>query len=433
MVKETHFQLLCPVCRQEVDYCTSPPNVTVRHLIEALKKINEEQNGTESCPHHHNPLSLYCEQDQEIICGLCGTIGDHRQHQITPLSSVYSRMKEEMSALITEVQRERKNLEEHICKLVNNKTRITNESDVFQRLIHKEFRELHRYIAEEESHFLELVATKVADIFISLEAQLQNKNEILNTVQKRERDLENLGNENHLQFIRVRTLFAPSSQIPLPGCADASYSAVSFQPGFRQDDIKHTVWKRLQRHILPAPEILKLDPVTAHPLLELSKGDTIVQCRSLASRRGSSPECFDYSSCVLATRGFSTGKHYWEVIVGTKTKWRIGVVKGTISRKGKMIRTPEAGAWLIGLKEGRIYEAFTTPSVCLPIISRPHKIGIFLDYEKGELTFYNADCPDELISLYTFQTEFQGKLYPVLDVCWQERGSQPQPLILPQA
>ena len=44
----------------------------------------------------------------------------------------------------------------------------------------------------------------------------------------------------------------------------------------------------------PAPESLKLDPATAHPLLELSKGNTVVQCGLLAQRRASQPERFDY-------------------------------------------------------------------------------------------------------------------------------------------
>ncbi|KAG9485795.1 hypothetical protein GDO78_008728 [Eleutherodactylus coqui] len=430
LMKDPHILLLCPVCRQEVDYSSSPPNVTLKRLIETLQILSEDQAATETCPIHNNPLCLYCEQDQEVICGLCGTIGGHRQHPITPLASVYSRMKEEVSALMTDLQKERKGLEEQISKLTNNKTRILNESDVFQSLICKEFRELQQYIAEEESHFLKLVSTKATELFKSVEIQLQQKNEILSIVQDKERKLENLGNENHLHFVQVRHFFLSA---PLPRCADTSYSSVSFKPGFRQDDIKLTVWKRLHRRILPSPEVLKLDPLTAHPLLQLSRGDTMVQCKSPGGRRGSTPEGFENSSCVLATRGFSTGKHYWEVIVGTKPKWRIGVVKGTVSRKGKMIRSPEAGAWLIGLKEGRYYEAFTSPNVSLPIQIRPQRIGIFLNYEKGELTFYNAESPDELIPLYTFQAEFQGKLYPVLDVCWQERGTNPQPLILPTA
>ncbi|XP_071994178.1 E3 ubiquitin-protein ligase TRIM50 [Engystomops pustulosus] len=430
LMKESHINLLCPVCRQEVDYSSSPPNVTLKRLIETLKILSDEQAATEICPNHNNPLCLYCEQDQEVICGLCGTIGDHRQHPIKPLSSVYSRMKEEVSALMTELQKERKGLEEQISKLTNNKIRILNESDVFQRLICKEFRELQRYIAEEEAHFLKLVSTKATELISSIEIQLQQRNEILSIVQDKERQLENLGNENHLHFIQNYATVTSGCQPPSPRCADASYSPVSFKPGIRQDDIKLTVWKRLHRRVLPPPEILKLDPLTAHPLLQLSRGDTVVQCKSPAGRRGSNPEGFENSSCVLATRGFSTGKHYWEVIVGTKQKWRIGVVKGTISRKGKMIRAPEAGAWLIGLKDGR-YEAFTSPSVCLPIQTRPQRVGVFLNYEKGKLTFYNADNPEELIPLYTFHAEFQGKLYPVLDVCWQERGTNPQPLILP--
>lgn len=93
LMKESHIHLLCPVCRQEVDYSSSPPNVTLKRLIETLKILNEEQAATETCPKHNNPLCLYCEQDQEVICGLCGTIGDHRQHPIKPLTSVYSRMK----------------------------------------------------------------------------------------------------------------------------------------------------------------------------------------------------------------------------------------------------------------------------------------------------------------------------------------------------
>ncbi|XP_040279524.1 E3 ubiquitin-protein ligase TRIM50 isoform X1 [Bufo bufo] len=433
LMKESHIHLLCPVCRQEVDYSSSPPNVSLNHLIETLKILSEEQTTAEMCPNHNNPLCLYCEQDQEVICGLCGTIGDHRQHSVTPLTSVYSRMKEEVSALMTELQKERRGLEEQISKLTNNKTRILNESDVFQRLICKEFRELQRYIAEEEAHFVKLVSTKATELINSIEIQLQQRNEILSIVQDKEKQLENLGNENHLHFIQNYATVTSICQPPLPRCADTSYSAVSFKPGFRQDDIKLTVWKRLHRRILPTPEVLKLDPLTAHPLLELSRGDTVVQCKSLAGRRGSNPEGFENSSCVLATRGFSTGKHYWEVIVGAKQKWRIGVVKGTVSRKGKMIRSPEAGAWLIGFKEGRYYEAFTSPSVYLPIQTRPQRIGIFLNYEKGELTFYNADSPDELIPLYTFRAEFHGKLYPVLDVCWQERGTNPQPLILPMS
>lgn len=86
-------QLLCPVCRQAVDCSTLLPNVTLACVIEALRTMGDSDPNQESCPVHHNPLSLFCEQDQEVICGLCGIIGAHRQHKILPVSTVYSRMK----------------------------------------------------------------------------------------------------------------------------------------------------------------------------------------------------------------------------------------------------------------------------------------------------------------------------------------------------
>lgn len=84
-------ELRCPVCRQAVDCSSSSPNVSLARVIEALQQHGEPEPSV--CTHHHNPLSLFCEKDQELICGLCGLLGSHQQHRVTPVSTVYSRMK----------------------------------------------------------------------------------------------------------------------------------------------------------------------------------------------------------------------------------------------------------------------------------------------------------------------------------------------------
>lgn len=86
-------QFLCPVCRKAVDCSSSPPNVSLARVVEALQAAGSSDLHEASCPDHHNPLSLFCQQDQEVICGLCGIIGTHQQHKVTPVSTVYSRMK----------------------------------------------------------------------------------------------------------------------------------------------------------------------------------------------------------------------------------------------------------------------------------------------------------------------------------------------------
>ena len=84
-------ELRCPVCRQEVAYSSSPPNVSLAKVIEALRLPGDPE--PQVCAHHRNPLSLFCEKDQELICGLCGLLGAHQHHRVTPVSTVYSRMK----------------------------------------------------------------------------------------------------------------------------------------------------------------------------------------------------------------------------------------------------------------------------------------------------------------------------------------------------
>ena len=84
-------ELRCPECRREVDYSSSPPNVSLAKVIGALQLPGDPE--PQLCAHHRNPLSLFCEKDQELICGLCGLLGAHQHHRVTPVSTVYSRMK----------------------------------------------------------------------------------------------------------------------------------------------------------------------------------------------------------------------------------------------------------------------------------------------------------------------------------------------------
>ncbi|XP_006971354.1 E3 ubiquitin-protein ligase TRIM50 [Peromyscus maniculatus bairdii] len=422
-------ELRCPVCRQWVDYSNSPPNVSLARVIDALRLPGDAEPTV--CVHHRNPLSLFCEKDQEFICGLCGLLGSHQHHRVTPVSTVYSRMKEELAGRISELKEEQRKVEEHIGKLVNNRTRIINESDVFSWVIRREFQELHHLVDEEKARCLEGVEGHTRGLVASLDMQLEQAQGTQERLTQAEQVLEQFGNESHHEFIRKFHTIASRAEVQQARPLEGAFSPISFKPGLHQADIKLTVWKRLFRKVLPAPESLKLDPATAHPLLELSKGNTVVQCGLLAQRRASQPERFDYSTCVLASKGFSWGRHYWEVVVGSKSDWRLGVIKGTASRKGKLSKSPEHGVWLIGLKEGRVYEAFGCPRLPLPVAGHPHRIGVYLHYEHGELTFFDADRPDDLRILYTFQADFQGKLYPILDTCWHERGSNSLPMVLP--
>lgn len=156
---------------------------------------------------------------------------------------------------------------------------------------------------------------------------------------------------------------------------------------------------------------MTLDPETAHPNLVLSEDRKSVKFVETRLRDlPDTPRRFTFYPCVLATEGFTSGRHYWEVEVGDKTHWAVGVCRDSVSRKGELTPLPETGYWRVRLWNGDKYAATTTPFTPLHIKVKPKRVGIFLDYEAGTLSFYNVT---DRSHIYTFTDTFTEKLWPL--------------------
>uniref|UniRef100_A0A8C4DLM9 Bloodthirsty-related gene family, member 30 n=1 Tax=Dicentrarchus labrax TaxID=13489 RepID=A0A8C4DLM9_DICLA len=171
-------------------------------------------------------------------------------------------------------------------------------------------------------------------------------------------------------------------------------------------------------------EDVTLNPVTAYPFLILSEDRKQVKRGEKLQFYRNSPQRFDVWSCVSAKEGFSAGRHYWEVSVGENKDWKLGVVSESAQRKGLFDMSPSNGYYAIWWS-GSHLRALTVPP--LTKVKTPQKlrqVGVFLDMDEGQVSFYNVKSGSEIYS-FTRSSEFTERMFPLLGT-----GDKEVPLVL---
>ncbi|MGH0185139.1 UNVERIFIED_CONTAM: hypothetical protein FKN15_029363 [Acipenser sinensis] len=177
---------------------------------------------------------------------------------------------------------------------------------------------------------------------------------------------------------------------------------------------------------------VSLDPDTANPYLILSEDGKQVKDGNKRQPLPDNPKRFDTYIYVLGREGFTSGRHYWEVEVGEKIYWALGVTRESCQRKGDITENPQQGFWIVVWdrdedKHELEFNAFTEPVSPLPLTLKPRKLGVYLDYEGGQLSFYNVETRS---LIYTFTDTFTEKLYPFFCPGLYYDGETAAPLII---
>ncbi|XP_060053360.1 E3 ubiquitin-protein ligase TRIM7 isoform X2 [Erinaceus europaeus] len=158
---------------------------------------------------------------------------------------------------------------------------------------------------------------------------------------------------------------------------------------------------------------LTLDPDTANPRLLLSLDLKSVRLGQRAQDLPSHPRRFDTNTRVLASCGFASGRHHWEVEVGPKDGWAFGVARESVRRKGLIPFTPEEGVWALQLNSGQ-YWAVTSPERTPLSCGHLSRVRVALDLEVGAVSFYAVE---DMRHLYTFRVNFQERVFPLFSIC----------------
>ncbi|CAL8238222.1 unnamed protein product, partial [Lota lota] len=182
--------------------------------------------------------------------------------------------------------------------------------------------------------------------------------------------------------------------------------------------------KRVQQYEVD----VTLDPDTAHPHLILSEDGKQVHDGGVEKKLPDNPKRFTRYLFVLARQSFSSGTFYFEVHIKDKTAWFLGVARESINRKDVISFSPKNGSWTLFLDNDRLIFSDNS-AVHLPLRAELQKVGVFVDYDEGLVSFYDVEARVHIYS--ATGCTFSEPLYPFLGPClYNYEGKNSAPLTI---
>ncbi|XP_030051232.1 E3 ubiquitin-protein ligase TRIM39 [Microcaecilia unicolor] len=379
-----------------------------------LLKSGPKRKRKNRCKKHEEKLKLFCSEDGKPVCVVCSKSRDHRLHSFIPIEEAVEKYKEKYTNCLKPLKEKLEEIQIFTSNEEMKADQLKSETKVKRQKIVSEFQELHQCLNNEEQILLSRLEEEEKAI-------LQKINENVKQIQQQSFSLKLLISGIEKKCHLSATAFLKdveddisrclTVEIPKPETVSVEgkmYLQLSYP---RQNIILKKLntkfgqcWMEHGRYAVN----VTLDPETAHPELILSEDWKNVRRGEKRQDLPDNLKRFDTHICILASESFSSGRHYWEVEVGDKTGWGLGICKDSVSRKGGITPSPENGYWVLWLRDGDKYWASTSPWSRL-FLMRPQAVGIFLDYEAGKVSFYNADTKSHL---FTFNDTFTEKLRP---------------------
>ncbi|XP_066282168.1 E3 ubiquitin-protein ligase Midline-1-like isoform X3 [Branchiostoma lanceolatum] len=160
--------------------------------------------------------------------------------------------------------------------------------------------------------------------------------------------------------------------------------------------------------------LFRLDPKTAHRDLKLTNGNLTVEWDPDydIDVEDSVERFVGYSVAVLGDKAISSGRHYWEIDVSESRTYRIGVCSRDAQRDSIIGNTEDGWVLRRNAREYTLRHDVNSP-IRLAMQHDLDKIGILLDYSRGELAFYNADIG---LRLHTLKAHFVSPICPAFSL-----------------
>ncbi|XP_066895558.1 tripartite motif-containing protein 64-like [Kogia breviceps] len=394
----------CPECRGLSEKPDFKTNIVLKRLASlARQEAAKQTNSSEAqiCVTHKEAKGLFCEVDKSLLCGPCSESPEHAAHSHSPVQWAAEEYREKLLKRMGSLRKMTQEVQNSLNQEAKTTQWLENYAAVRKVMIKVQYQRMHLFLREEEQLHLEALEREAKETLQQL-----RESELRMTQQK----------ESLKEMYRELTEMCHKPDVELLQASGSVLEMTDLVQMQKPQPVNPELTSWPVTGILDMLNNFRVDNVLSQKMtihdVRLSEDRTSVTFggdHHDVSRQSQTVERFAAWGAVA----FTSGRHYWEVDVTHSSNWILGVCKDILTSDTDIIIHSEEAFLLFSMKVNNHYSLSTNYPPLILYVQRPlGRIGVFLDYDNGTVSFYDV-CRGSLI--YSFlRSSFSSPLMPFL-------------------
>ncbi|XP_068091095.1 E3 ubiquitin-protein ligase TRIM11-like [Hyperolius riggenbachi] len=411
-------------------YCTDSPVAAVKACLLCKSLLCDEHLGIHSkspehvlaepstslenrqCSMHQEAYKYYCFDDAVYTCESCVSVGDHQGHKVETLEYISDQTKQELRHYLDLLICKRKKVKKS-NRVVQEHARVQRKRAIEEkRQVSALLNDLKKQLDSVEKQVLGDISRQETRMEFSasyLSGKLESKSKQLADKMEHVEDLCNLTDPltvlTKVKLVDLSDLDEEEDEVRPEECTlDVTMVPHALRAAL-SDIIKGVTVCFDKRDAAD----LSLDVGTASNFVHVS--DDLKTATRLDKKLERPDTQERYPACqVLSTQSFSSGRHYWEIDVGKSNHFLVGACYPSIEKRGfKSLIGKSNKSWFLLKDSNRCVMLSVQKHFQLQDNISSHRLRLYLDYEAGQLSFYQL-C-DPVRHLCTFTATFTEPLH----------------------